>query len=342
MRGHGPHAPPLRGSLPQDWEGPRSSPGPGADLARERPFAAVEGTHAPQPVRVAVIGAGNMGGAMVERLCSLGWPVVVCDIDPMRQQQALAVGAELADTPVTAAAALAPNGVLIVCVVDAAQSNDVLFGKNSAAPALRPGQVVMLCPTIAPQDTEAVAARLASQGVGCIDAPMSGGPARARDGSMSLMLAGPAALLEQHADLLRALASRRFVISERAGDGARTKLVNNLLAGINLVGAAEVLALAERLGLDAGTTLDVIEQSSGQSWIGSDRMRRAIAGDFEPRAHLTLLEKDTRLAIEAARAAGFDGLLGARAAEAFAQAHAAGLAGLDDGALLLWLRQRGS
>ncbi|MCU0943633.1 MAG: NAD(P)-dependent oxidoreductase [Hydrogenophaga sp.] len=278
---------------------------------------------------------------MVERLCALGWSVVACDIDPVRQQQALAVGAELADTPGLAAAALADDGVLIVCVVDAAQSHDVLLGDNGALAAMRPGQAVLLCPTIAPQDTEALAARLTERGIGCIDAPMSGGPARARDGSMSLMLAGPAALLELHADLLQALSSRRFVISERVGDGARTKLVNNLLAGINLVGAAEVLALAERLGLDVGTTLDVIEQSSGQSWIGSDRMRRAIAGDFEPRAHLTLLEKDTRLGIEAARAAGFEGPLGARAAEAFAQARATGLAGLDDGALLLWLRQRG-
>ena len=205
---------------------------------------------------------------------------------------------------------------------------------------LRAGQCVVLCPTIAPQDTESLATELADRGIGCIDAPMSGGPARARDGGMSLMLAAPATLLGQHAALLERLSSHRFVISERVGDGARTKLVNNLLAGINLVGAAEVLALADRMGLDMGATLDVIERSSGQSWIGSDRMRRAIAGDLVPRAHVTLLEKDTRLAVEAARAAGFDGPLGARAAAVFAQAHAAGLAALDDGALLGLLRGR--
>lgn len=290
---------------------------------------------------VAVIGAGNMGGAMAERLCGQDWSVVVCDIDPVRQQQALDAGAELADAPFLAAGALAQDGVLVVCVVDAAQSNEVLFGERGAAANLRAGQTVMLCPTIAPPETEAIATRLAALGVGCIDAPMSGGPARARDGSMSLMLAAPADLLLRHARLLECLSSRRYVISERMGDGARTKLVNNLLAGINLVGAAEVLALAERLGLDLSTTLDVIEQSSGQSWIGSDRMRRAIAGDFEPRAHLTLLEKDTRLAIEAAVSAGFEGPLGARAAESFAQAHAAGLAGWDDAVLLRWLRERG-
>mgnify|MGYP003599132805 CR=1 FL=1 len=337
MTGDDPHAPPLRGSLPPE----------GADLARERPFAAVAGPHTPPlrgplpTVQVAVVGAGNMGGAMVARLCELGWSVVVCDIDPLRQQQALEAGAHLADTPDTAARALTTAGVLIVCVVDASQSHQVLFGEHGAGPALQPGQVVMLCPTISPQDTEALASVLAERGVGCIDSPMSGGPARARDGSMSLMVAAPTALLARHAALLDALSSKVFRLGERVGDGARTKLVNNLLAGINLVGAAEALALADRLGLDLGTTLDVIEQSSGQSWIGSDRMRRAIAGDLAPRAHVTLLEKDTRLAVAAARAAGFNGPLGAAAAGVFTQAHAEGMAELDDAALLPLLRQTG-
>ena len=290
---------------------------------------------------VAMVGAGNMGGAMVERLCSLGWAVAVCDIDPLRQQQARNTGAQLADSPAAAADLLGDNAVLIVCVVDAAQSREVLFGAQGAVSALRPGQTVLLCPTIAPQDSEILAAELTRFGVASIDAPMSGGPARARDGSMSLMLAAPAPLLERHAVLLQALSNQRFVISERVGDGARTKLVNNLLAGINLVGAAEVMALAERLGLDLSTTLDVIERSSGQSWIASDRMRRAMVGDFAPRAHMTLLEKDTRLAVQAAQAAGFAGPLGASAAQVFAHAHAAGLADQDDGALLQWMRQQG-
>ena len=292
------------------------------------------------PCAVAVIGAGNMGGAMVARLCEAGWSVVVCDIDPLRQRQAAEAGARLAGTPVMAAAALGDYGVLIVCVVDVAQSREVLFGPGGAVARLRAGQTVMLCPTIAPLDTESLAADLAARGIDCIDAPMSGGPARVRDGGMSLMLAAPAPLLARHEALLARLSSNRFVISERVGDGARTKLVNNLLAGINLVGAAEVLALADRMGLDMGVTLDVIEQSSGQSWIGSDRMRRAIGGDLAPRAHVTLLEKDTRLAVEAAQAVGFEGPLGARAAAVFAQAHAAGLAALDDGALLGFLRGR--
>ena len=297
--------------------------------------------HAP-PLRgpdcaVAVIGAGNMGGAMVARLCEQGWDVVVCDIDPVRQRQALAVGAALSDDPAQAARRLAPDGVLLICVVDAAQTEAVLWGANGAAPVLCPGQTVMFCPTIAPDAVESMG--LAERGLEVIDAPLSGGPARARDGSMSLMLAAKPALLARHERLLNALSDRRFVVGERVGDGARTKLVNNLLAGINLVGAAEALALAERLGLDVLRTWDVIEASSGQSWIGSDRMRRALAGDIEPRAHLSLLGKDTGLAMAMADAAGFRGPLGAAATAVFQRALALGMAAEDDSALLHVLRR---
>lgn len=286
------------------------------------------------PYSVAVVGVGNMGGAMAARLLALGWPVRVHDIDPQKEAALRDAGATSHASPAQAAQ---DCKAVIVCVVDAAQCEQVLFGPQGLAGALPPGGLVMLCPTLAPQDTESLAQRLARHGIEVLDAPMSGGPARARDGSMSLMLAGRSDLVERFEALLLALSSRIFRISERVGDGARTKLVNNLAAGINLVGAAEVLAMARTMGLNLGRTLDVIEQSSGQSWIGSDRMRRAISGDYAPRAHMTLLAKDTRLALQAARAAGFVGPLGSITADVFAQASAAGLADLDDAALLRWL-----
>jgi 3-hydroxyisobutyrate dehydrogenase-like beta-hydroxyacid dehydrogenase len=176
-----------------------------------------------------------------------------------------------------------------------------------------------------------MADRLLAQGVAVIDAPMSGGPARARDGSMSLMLAAPAAELQRRAALLADLAARRVVVGDRLGDGARTKLVNNLLAGINLAGAAEALALATRLGLDPQRTLDVITQSSGQSWIGSDRLARALQGDLQPRAH------DTCLAVVMAEHGGVPLHLGPVAAQLFQAACAAGWADSDDAALLPFL-----
>ena len=284
---------------------------------------------------VAIMGVGNMGGGMARNLLAKGVVVHVCDIDADKTQALLALGARVAACPAQLAGVAA---VYIVCVVTASQVNDVLWGEQGLAAQLQPGDTVMLCPTIAPEDTEAVAARLAEQGVATLDAPMSGGPQRAALGTMSLMVAGADAVIERHQALLNALANPVFRISQRVGDGARTKLVNNLLAGINLVGAAEALALAERMGLDGGRTLQVMAASSAQSWIASDRMTRALAGDWAPRAHMTLLEKDTGLAQQMALKAGYVGPLGPGAAAVFAQASAAGLAELDDAAVLRHLR----
>ncbi|NNU44034.1 NAD(P)-dependent oxidoreductase [Ramlibacter montanisoli] len=280
---------------------------------------------------VGIVGVGNMGGGMAARLLGCGWQVRACDLVAERMQALVPLGGSAAATPAEAARGAA---AVIVCVVDAQQAESVLFEPQGIAGALAPGGAVLLCPTIAPADVERLAAGLAERGLHAIDAPMSGGPARARDGSMSLMVACEDAVHDAQRELLDTLSGKVFRVGTRPGDGARTKLVNNLLAAINLAGAAEAIALAQRLGLDPARTLDVIEQSSGQSWIGSDRMRRAIDGDFAPRAHVTLLQKDTRLALEAARAAGFAARLGPVAHQAFNDAVQAGHAGLDDAALL--------
>ncbi|MBC5765516.1 NAD(P)-dependent oxidoreductase [Ramlibacter sp. GTP1] len=271
-----------------------------------------------------------MGGAMAAHLLEQGWAVRVRDIDAAKMAALARQGAVAC---ASASEAVQGCSAVIVCVVDAQQSREVLFGERGAAGELKLGQDVLLCPTISPGDVESIADELLRSGVSTLDAPMSGGPARARDGSMSLMVACDDTAYERQRALLEALSRNTFRVGTRPGDGARTKLVNNLLAGINLAGAAEVMALAQRMGLNLGRTLDVIERSSGQSWIGSDRMRRAIAGDYAPRAHVTLLAKDTRLAMEAARDAGFEGSLGTVARDTFAKALQEGLADLDDAAL---------
>ena len=288
---------------------------------------------------VGIVGVGNMGGAIARRLLQLGFSVHVHDIDPNKTTALEKLGAVVHSN----AASLSEQArTVIVCVVDHTQV-DQLLDPHANPPwweTLQAGDTVLLCPTLAPDYVESVASRLQAHGVFTIDAPMSGGPARAEAGTMSLMVACEDAVFARQEKLLQAMSDHVFRIGTRVGDGARTKLVNNLLAGINLVGAAEVMALSEHLGLSLDTTLSVIEQSSGQSWIGSERMRRALANDLAPRAHMTLLAKDTGLAVDAAKTAGFQGVLGPLAAQAFAQACQTGLAQADDAAMLQWIRQQ--
>jgi L-threonate 2-dehydrogenase len=281
-------------------------------------------------VKIALIGAGAMGLPIALRLRDRGHAVTVRDVDAMRERQAASAGCVPAASP---AAAAEGRDLAIVVVVDGAQTHEVLFGREGVACATARPSAVMLCPTIAPEDTESAAGRLAALGMQCLDAPMSGGPARARAGTMSLMVACPDATFGRWQPLLEQMASRLFRVGARPGDGARTKLVNNLLAAVNLAGAAEALALAERLGLDAAATLAVIEQSSGQSWIGSDRLGRALAGDAAVLARVALLAKDSSLALASARGAGFEAPLGRTAAAAFARAVDAGLSDADDSVL---------
>src|SRR5689334_20172662 len=120
-----------------------------------------------------------MGLAMALRLRERGHDVVVRDIVAAREVLATHAGATIASTP---AALAARSDAVLVVVVDAAQTDEVLFGPDGAAQTLRAGQAVLLCPTIGPADVERFAGRLAARGVDVVDAPMSGGPVRAREG----------------------------------------------------------------------------------------------------------------------------------------------------------------
>jgi L-threonate 2-dehydrogenase len=286
------------------------------------------------PCSVAIIGVGNMGGGMARCLLDKGYSVFVVDVDSAKTQALVPLGAIVLDGP-----ASIPDtcSVAIVCVVDSLQIESVL---PLIKVPLHYSRCVMLCPTIAPEDTERFAANLIQRGLQPIDAPMSGGPQRAAEGTMSLMVACTDAVYDQHQTLLNDLSNQVFRISQRVGDGARMKLCNNLLAGINLAGAAEVMALADRIGLDTNKALAVMQSSSAQSWIGQDRMHRALQGDFAPRAHMTLLAKDTKLALTMAAKAHVDCLVGTPAAQAFVDAASGGYADLDDAALLSFMKQQ--
>jgi len=225
-------------------------------------------------------------------------------------------------------------------VVDSAQIDAVLDGPQGLLATLSPGKLVLFCSTISPVDSARFAAAVLRTGAAVLDAPISGGPARAQAGTMSMMLAGEAVTLAKASALLDAVAGKRFVISGQPGDAAKAKLVNNLMAGIHLMAGAEALALAERLGLDPVQMTALISASSGQSWMFDDRMPRALADDFEPRAQAHVLTKDVRLANEAAGVQGLSLPLGAITAELLQATCDGGWRTEDDAAALKYYRRR--
>lgn len=282
---------------------------------------------------IGFIGIGNMGFAMMARLLSQDWHCASYDIEPAQNQKALQLGAQVLPSPADIGKLCR---VTFIVVVNAAQVETVLWGPKGLLSTSKPGDVIYLCPTLGPLDVSSTAHRAKRLGVDIMDAPMSGGPVRAREGQMSLMLAGPAPVLQSHTRLLDAITPHRFTISETAGDAAKTKLANNLLAAIHLAGISEVLAMAQAWGLNAQTTLNVMQASSGQSWIGQDRMQRALQNDFAPRAHTSLLAKDTQLAMTACESLGSaKPQLGLLATHLFAEACANGYMDHDDASLFL-------
>ena len=290
-----------------------------------------------QQTHIGIVGIGAMGLAMASNLQRRGHAVRVRDVDPTAVATAAAQGMEVCDS---AAALAAGCDLVAIVVVDAAQIADVLFGAGGVVQAVtgqaprRDPLTVMLCSTIAAHDTERFRDALAVHGIALLDAPISGGPVRAANGSMSMMLAGPQPLFVRFEPLLREMAGTLFYVGEKVGDAARTKLVNNLLAGINLVAGAEALALGARLGLDKRALFEVIKASSGASWIVTDRMARALDGDYAPRARSVILTKDVGLAVQMADAAGVDTPLGDEALRLFKATVAAGLGELDDAAVI--------
>ena len=286
---------------------------------------------------VGVIGVGAMGLGIVRSLVRGGFETIGRDIDATRESLARSSGARVvASAAQTGAAAQ----VTIVVVVDAAQVEEVLAGAQGLLSTVGPGSLVMLCSTIAPEDAARLAARIEQTGALALDAPISGGPARAEAGTMSVMLAGRRDALKHAEPVLAAISGKRFVIGERHGDAMRAKLVNNLMAGIHLMAGAEAIALAERLGLDPRAMFGLIAASSGQSWMFEDRMARALVDDYEPRAAAHVLAKDLTLANEAARAAGVELPLGALARDLLRATCDGGWRLEDDAAALKYYRRR--
>lgn len=287
--------------------------------------------------RVGVIGTGAMGLGVVQSLVRNGFAVGARDILPRAEASAVAAGAVAYATP---AAMARECRTVILLVVDAAQIEDVLFGAHGVAAEWSPGDVLIVSSTVPPSYVEALAARVGALGARVVDAPVSGGPLRASEGTMTIMLSGDEYAITECARVFHAIAARRFVVGARAGNAAMFKVLNNQLAAVNLAAGAEAMAIAMRAGLDPRVFVDVVGASSGASWIFADRMARVLEDDYDARAATTLLQKDIAIALGSAASLGCEAPIARAARDAFDAAIAAGHGAEDDAALVKYYASR--
>jgi 3-hydroxyisobutyrate dehydrogenase len=281
--------------------------------------------------RVGVIGLGAMGMGIARSLLRGGFEVHACDVRPDAVQQLVEHGAHAAASP----AALAPRvEALMIVVVNAQQTEQVLFGEEGAAAHLSPGSVVIACATVSPEFAESLGARLDAMGLRFIDAPISGGAAKAAAGEMSVMASGEPQAFARCAGLFDAIASKLYRLGDKPGQGSKVKMINQLLAGVHIAAAAEAMALGLRAGCDAHALYEVISNSAGSSWMFQNRVPHILAGDYRPLSAVNIFVKDLGIVLDYAKKSVFPLPLSAAAHQMFMQASAAGHGGEDDSAVV--------
>ena len=284
-----------------------------------------------------LIGLGAMGSGMAASLRRAGHQVHVYDVRADVAQAFAQAGGVACDSLAQLGAAC---DVVISVVVNAAQTEAVLFGadpnnsSSGCAAAMKPGSVFVMCSTVDPNWSIALEKRLAALGILYIDAPISGGAAKAASGDMTMMTAGTPAAYARAEPLLNAMAAKVYRLGDTAGAGSKVKIINQLLAGVHIAAAAEAMALGLREGVDPAALYEVITHSAGNSWMFENRMAHVLAADYTPLSAVDIFVKDLGLVLDMARASKFPLPLSSTAHQMFMQASSAGYAREDDSAVI--------
>ena len=282
------------------------------------------------PRRFTVIGLGSMGLGMASSLLRAGHAVAGFDVTPAALDA-------FADAGGTAAASAmeAVRGAEAVfsVVVNAGQTEALLFGENGVAEAMADGAVFISNATMDPDIARRLAARLEAMGRLYLDAPISGGPVRSAKGELTVMASGSPAAFERARFCLDAIALKVYELGDAAGAGAAFKMINQLLAGVHIAAACEAITFAAKQGLDLGKVYEVITASAGNSWMFENRMPHVLDGDYSPKSAVDIFVKDLGIVQDMARTAKFPVPISAAALQMFLAAAGSGMGREDDASL---------
>lgn len=282
-------------------------------------------------MKIGLIGLGAMGRGMAGSLRRKGHEIHVCDV---RADAARTFAAEGGIACASPAEVASHCEVIVSVVVNAEQTEQVLFADGGAAAAMKKGAVFVMCSTVDPKWSIALEARLEAMGLSYLDAPISGGAAKAASGEMTMMTSGRPAAYEKCGTILDDMAARVYKLGDRAGPGSTVKIVNQLLAGVHIAAAAEAMALGMRAGVDPKQIYDVITHSAGNSWMFENRMAHVLARDFTPLSAVDIFVKDLGIVLDTGHASKFPLPLASTAHQMFLHASAAGHGREDDSAVI--------
>jgi putative dehydrogenase len=276
---------------------------------------------------VAVIGLGSMGLGMAASLMRAGFAVAGCDPSPAAAEKFAAAGGTIGRNP---AEAVAGAHIVISVVVNADQTEAVLFGATGCVEAMVPGGVFVSSATMAPDRARALASRFEATGRHYLDAPMSGGTQRAADGTLTMLASGSKTAFALAKPALDAMTGTLYELGDAPGQGAAFKMVNQLLAGVHIAAACEAITFAKREGLDIARVYEVITQSAGNSWMFQNRIPHVLDGDYDPKSAVEIFVKDLGIVVDMARGARFPVPIAGAALQMFLMTAAAGMGRDDD------------
>ncbi|QUJ69571.1 NAD(P)-dependent oxidoreductase (plasmid) [Photobacterium sp. GJ3] len=280
---------------------------------------------------VAVIGLGSMGMGVAKSCLRAGLDVYGVDLNDAARQTLAEAGAKGTSAQCTDFAD--QLDAVILLVVNARQVQAVLFESGLAA-ALKPGTPVMVCATISAQDAKAIEQALAQFDLPMLDAPISGGAAKAASGELTVMASGAASVFERLDPVLNAVAARVYNVGPDIGKGSTVKIIHQLLAGVHIAVGAEAMAMAARAEIPLDLMYDVVTHAAGNSWMFENRMKHVVDGDYTPTSMVDIFVKDLGLVADSAKAMNFPLPLASTALTMFTEASNAGHGQEDDSAVI--------
>jgi len=277
--------------------------------------------------RIAVIGLGAMGYGMAQSLKRAGFEVAGYDVVAETVARFVAEGGKGA-----ASLAEAAQGadIVVSVVINAQQTETILFGDKGVVAAMPTGAVVISAATMDPEVAKRLAARVEAAGKLYLDAPISGGAKRAAEGELTILASGSPAAFAKARPALDAMAAKLYELGDLPGQGAAFKMVNQLLAGVHIAAACEAMTFAARHGLDLARVYEVITASAGNSWMFENRMPHVLAGDYSPKSAVDIFVKDLGIIQDMARSAKFPVPVAAAALQMFLAASGVGMGRDDD------------